>query len=58
MHEHSKKEKPVQEALTAFRAHDRQKSGLIAAKELRSILMGIGERLTNREGMSILIIFN
>jgi len=49
MHEHSKREKPMQEVVAAFRAHDRQKTGQISAKELRSILMGIGERLTNRQ---------
>lgn len=49
LHQHSKKDPPVKEVLAAFRAHDRHKGGLISAKELRSIMMGVGERLTSRE---------
>lgn len=36
--------------LAGFRSHDRLKQGGISAKELKSILTSIGEKLTPQEG--------
>jgi len=54
LHDYSQKDQPSLEVLSGFRSHDRQKRGLISAKELKSILTGIGERLTPQEVDAIL----
>uniref|UniRef100_A0A914XPL2 EF-hand domain-containing protein n=1 Tax=Plectus sambesii TaxID=2011161 RepID=A0A914XPL2_9BILA len=49
LHEHQRKGDPIKEVLMAFRSHDRQRKGVIPAKELRAILTGMGERMAPQE---------
>lgn len=51
LHEHQRKGDPIKEVLMAFRSHDRQRKGVIPAKELRAILTGMGERMAPQESM-------
>jgi len=49
LHGHAQREQAYGEIMAAFRSHDRSKSGYISAKELRSILLGMGEKMKPRE---------
>uniref|UniRef100_A0A915HJ56 EF-hand domain-containing protein n=1 Tax=Romanomermis culicivorax TaxID=13658 RepID=A0A915HJ56_ROMCU len=50
LHKHSTSGRTAGHAiLEAFKAYDRTKSGAVLAKELKSVLTGVGERLTPRE---------
>jgi len=49
LHQYSQKEPPSTEVLAAFRSHDRARRGQISAFELKSILTGLGEKLTTQE---------
>ncbi len=50
MHTHSKKESVPRELLEAFRNYDKNKRGVIAARDLHHILAKWGEKLSSREG--------
>ena len=57
MHDHSSVENPEKELLDAFRAHDRHKQGYVNASDVRNILMNLGEKLSNREGITYAIVY-
>lgn len=50
LHGHAQREQAYAEIIAAFRSHDRGRTGYISAKELRSILIGIGEKMKPKEG--------
>lgn len=52
LHVHTQLEKIPDEILDAFKAADKDKRGLIHAKELKHILQSWGEKLSSREGIS------
>lgn len=54
MHEHCNKENTVKEIIAAFRAHDKEGRGYIQASELRNVLLNLGERLSRREGRTLI----
>uniref|UniRef100_A0A8C9SH75 Calmodulin-like 4b n=1 Tax=Scleropages formosus TaxID=113540 RepID=A0A8C9SH75_SCLFO len=53
MHRQTQQEDPKTEILEAMRMTDKQKKGYIPASELRAKLTGLGEKLTNKEGLSV-----
>ena len=53
LHAHSQREQPYRDIMSAFRSHDRKRTGTIAAKELKSILLNMGEHLKKHEGKII-----
>lgn len=53
MHMQIKQEDPKKEILLAMLMADKEKKGYIMASELRSKLMKLGEKLTHKEGKSL-----
>uniref|UniRef100_A0A8C6GMI3 EF-hand domain-containing protein n=1 Tax=Mus spicilegus TaxID=10103 RepID=A0A8C6GMI3_MUSSI len=53
MHMQIKQEDPKKEILLAMLMADKEKKGYIMASELRSKLMKLGEKLTHKEGTSL-----
>jgi len=50
LHDHLQGGDVKQEMLNAFKAYDHKKTGFINVKDLRAILTGTGEKLSNRDG--------
>ncbi len=52
MHRQMQQEDPKTEILEAMRMTDKHKKGYILASELRAKLTGLGEKLTDKEGIN------
>jgi len=52
MHRQMQQEDPKTEILEAMRMTDKHKKGYILASELRAKLTGLGEKLTEKEGIN------
>lgn len=50
LHEHLQGGDAKQEMMNAFKAYDHKKTGFINVKDLRAILTGTGEKLSNKDG--------
>lgn len=57
MHRQMQQEDPKTEILEAMRMTDKHKKGYILASELRAKLTGLGEKLTEKEGINHLRFF-
>lgn len=51
MHRQMQQEDPKAEILQAMRMTDKKQKGYVLASELRAKLTGLGEKLTNKEGI-------